>query len=276
MKSSRPTSIHGKSLNTMSTESLQELLQLEMESSCTPNVELIKSILAVLDERTKPECVDIDAAWTRFLQDYLPSEPMVSLSDPPKSSRKYKRKRQFFRLGLIAALIVTFCLGIGMTASATGINILDAIIHYSSETFKICELNHFEVAPPLSNPEYTEIKAALIEAGITEQLIPNYLPDGYTQSEFYHNATSFVATYTSSNNSLILRIHATQGNNSTQHEKDSLPPQNYLIDGIDYFVSSNMGKYTIVWNCNGYECSIFGIPEKEDVTKIIESICLEE
>ena len=102
MKSSRPTSIHGKSLNTMSTESLQELLQLEMESSCTPNVELIKSILAVLDERTKPECVDIDAAWTRFLQDYLPSEPMVSLSDPPKSSRKYKRKRQFFRLGPVS------------------------------------------------------------------------------------------------------------------------------------------------------------------------------
>ena len=276
MKSNRPTSIHGKSLNTMSTERLQELLQLEMESTRTPNVELIKSILAVLDERTKPECVDIDAAWTRFLQDYLPSEPMVSLFEPPKSSRQHKRKRQFFRLGLIAAVIVTFCLGIGMTASATGINIFDAITHYSSETFRICELNHIEVVPPLSNPEYTEIKAALIEAGITEHLVPNYLPDGYKQTNFHHDVTGFVATYKAGDNVIILQINTFSATDSIQHEKDIASPEKYQVGEIDHYISTNMNKYTVIWNSNGYKCSIYGIPSKDEAYQIINSIYTEE
>lgn len=275
MKSSRPTSIHGKSLNTMSTESLQELLQLEVESSCTPNVELIKSILAVLDERTKPECVDIDAAWTRFLQDYLPSEPMVSLSDPPKSSRKYKRKRQFFRLGLIAALIVTFCLGIGMTASAAGFDILDIVMHYSSETFTLHEKQYSQLSPISTCPELAELKSTLINSGITAPLAPNYLPDGYKQSEFHCDDAFFTVTYTSGDNSIIIQIQTTSTSNNAQHEKDTSPPEKYQTHGINHYISSNMGKFTVAWNHDGFDCAIFGIPTKADVYAIIDSIYME-
>lgn len=276
MENNRPENIRGKSLDAMSTANLQELLQAELDSDRDVDVEKVKAILAVLDERTEQKEVDVDAAWDRFFHNHLQSEPIVSMPEDTPTHKKGSRKKHLIRVGLIAALIAVFCLGAGLTASAAGYDVWDAVMQWSSETFGFSFGQNNGTSSPKQNPEYNELREALDLAGITTPLVPNYLPDGYKQTEFHDNNGCFVAMFELDDNYIFIQLQTIIKADNIQLEKDQSVQEVYTVGDVDHFISTNQEKYIAVWTNNGYECFISGVPTRQELLKMIDSIYMEE
>ena len=279
METNRPENIRGKSFAAMSTASLQELLQAELDSDRDVDLEKLKEILAVLDERTEQKEVDVDAAWDRFIHNHLPAEPLYPLTeDTPTKKKKSSRKKHPVRIGVLAALIAIFmfCLGAGVAASAADFDVWNAVMQWSSETFGFSFCQDIDASSHVSDPEYTDLKCALANAGLTEPLIPYYLPDGYKQVEFNAQDGRFAAMYKKADSVIGIKIQEIGDNNSTLLEKDQIEPEVYTVGGVNHYVSTNDDEYLAVWANDGYECFISGVQTKEELFKMIDSIYTEE
>lgn len=275
MDSNRPEYILGKSLDAMSTANLQELLQAELDSDQDVDVAKVKKILAVLDARTEQQEIDVDAAWDRFFHNHLQSEPIISMPEDTPTRKMSSHRKHYIRLGLIAVFIVVFCLGAGVTASAAGFNILDAVMQWSSETFGFSYGQNNDTSSFKQNPEYTELKEALLHAGVAEPLIPNYLPEGYKQVEFDSANGFFVAVYVHNDSTIVIQIQRMTPDN-LQNEKDAEIPDIYFSGETKYYISTNTGTYVATWTSAGYECSIYGVQTRQELIKMIDSIGMED
>lgn len=275
MENDRPNNIPGKSLDAMSTANLEELLQAELDSDREIDVEKLKRTLAAADVRTEQKDVDVDAAWDRLYHDHLPSVPIIMPEDTSARKRSSRNKR-WVRAGLIAVLAAVLCLGVGLTASAAGYNILDAVMQWSSETFGFSFIQNSSTSSYVSDPEYAQLKFALADAGVTAPLVPNYLPDGYTQGELYASDGQYTAVYQSESNVIVLQIQKALSKDNVQHEKDGAEPEIYTVSGVDHYISTNMGAFIAVWTNDGYECFISGVPTKQELLDMIDSIYLED
>lgn len=275
MESNRPENIRGKSLSAMSTVHLQALLQAELDSDRDVNVERVKEILAVLDERTEQKAVDVDAAWDNFLHNHLPADPLYPMPEDTPTKKKGTRKRRLIRVALVAAILATVILGVSLTASAAGYDIWNAVMLWSSETFGFEFDQNIGTSSLKSDPEYSDLKKALVDAGITDSLVPNYLPDGYKQVEFYAENGQFVAEYKNEDQAIFIQIQEVVDNNNIQHERDQEVSEVYVAGGIDHYISTNLGEYLAVWTNDGYECSIIHVPSKDELYRMIDSIYLE-
>lgn len=276
MESNRPENIRGKSLDAMSTASLQALLQAELDSERDVDVDRVKKILAVLDARAEQKAVDVDAAWDNFLHNHLPVEPLYPVPEDAPAKKKGTRKRRLIRVAVVAAVLATVLLGVSLTASAAGYDIWNAVMLWSSETFGFEFDQNIGTSSLKSDPEYAELKKALVDAGITDSLVPNYLPDGYKQVEFYAENGSFFAGYKNGEHAIIIQIQEIADNNNIQHEKDKNVSEVYVAGGINHYISTNLDEYIAVWTSNGYECFISGVPSKKELLKMIDSIYTEE
>lgn len=284
MEENRPENALGKSLSAMSTASLQALLQAEQDADRDMNVELVLEILEVLAERTSEKNVDVETAWVDFVENHLPAEPICFPSDFPAQSpdasaaetppAKRKGSRRLIQIALIAAICAAFLLGGAVTASAVGYDIWDAIVLWSQETFGFSFGEGS--SSPCSNPEYTDLKIALAEAGITAQLAPNYLPEGYKQVELYAEDGQYVAMYQKEDHAIFVQIQEISMNIGAQFEKDNVTAKVYSSKGIDYNISTNMGYYLATWTHSGYECAISGVPSEAELLDMINSINMEE
>lgn len=282
MDENRPENALGKSLSAMSTASLQALLQAEQDADRDMNVELVLEILEVLAERTSEKPVDVETAWVDFVENHLPAETICFPSDFPAQSAndsateappaKRKGSKRLIRIALIAAICAAFLLGGAVTASAVGYDIWDAIVLWSQETFGFS----FGEGPSHANPEYSALRNALIEAGITAHLTPNYLPEGYKQVEFYADNGRYVAVYQKDNQAICIQIREIDLSGGVQMEKDDTVQDVYTANNVDYHISTNMGTYLAIWTDAGYECFISGVPNKQELIFMIDSIKTEE
>ena len=284
MESKRPEFIRGKSYDAMSTASLYALLETEMdETRDNIDVEKINSILAVLNERTPQEHVDVDAAWDSFVHDYYTGDPLypeqeeASSSSPEstakqseiqtknQSSEKRSGKKHSVRMLLIAAVVV-IALG-AITVSAT--NVWNAILSWTSETFG---LEYKQRESVVRNPELTDLAVALVDDGITVQVLPNYLPDGYLHTELYVNDGNYTGIYQKNDCEIIIQIRRIHGDAGIQQEQDNNNPEIYSSHGIDHYISTNVGNYVAVWANADYQGSIMGVKTKEELISMIDSI----
>lgn len=274
MKKNNPDDVRGKSLSAMSTSHLQELLNLEVESDHEVNVELIDQITAILDSRRGEAPPDVDAAWEDFNHNHLPFPNLYPPEDEPEVSKapKYHNKH-LSRVILIAAALTSFLVIISVTATASGFDLWGAVAKWSSETFGFATGKNEKFEP---NPEYIQLREMLMKANINEPLIPTYLPDGYVESETYENGGTLVGVYQSNQSVIIIQVQKELGTNSLQVEKEDSPPEVYYAEGIPHYIMKNQDDYFADWVNNGYECMIYGVVERNELCKMIDSIYMEE
>lgn len=57
-----------------------------------------------------------------------------------------------------------------------------------------------------------------------------------------------------------------------EYEKDFDDPEIYKANGIDHYIMTNMGEFLTVWQVGSLEVSISGVPTREELVKMIDSI----
>ena len=268
-----------ESLDSFSKEKLMDILRAEYESEDT-DVELIRRVSKALDEKDRPQDVDVNAAWERFLKLSSESEPIYDLEEDEvvSISNVKARKRTPLRKAFIAvAAAAVVLIGGTAVANANGIDLWKVVVSWTAETLGFSQKNDIEPALHETPTELEELAKYFDQYGINKEKLPTYIPEGYT-----HIGTKVIDASTSStlismlangnmNITFQYRLHK-DANSYTEIQKDIPDPQIYKLNGIDFYISTNDDLFVGTWIDGSLECLILGVNSYDELIKIINSI----
>lgn len=297
----------------MSTESLEELLRLDAElpdgeGSDIDEILYISEVIAKRD-REQPTGryseADVDAAWETFQTKYLPyatdgrslydfddDEPgntkAITPDMPSPSGKKRISARGRRRLGRLASIAAAIALLIGImtvTAYAMGYDLWGVIAQWTKDTFTfVSESKANDAGNPSSNVpvgEYTDLQAALDAYGITDPLVPQWIPDGFSVVEVVVDPfseqpdISFFELCVLDDKSLIISVDAHQDPDYATFftwQKNEPDTTTYEIESRTFYIMENEGQLNATWMSGPYECGISGDVTLAELYQIINSV----
>lgn len=270
-------------LNTLNIQQLCGILRSELDEE-EVNVELIKKINAVLASKTEKREIDVDSAYDR-LRAAESSGPLYSEiidemeAEPGKSARPRPRARFLLRVGMVAALVAVLLIGTGIVASAMGFDFWGAVSEWTEDRFG------FPIGESIGDglygqsyieSPYSELHEALDEIGVTVDVVPKYLPSGYSVTNVVcENSTrgiGVLCTLTNNDGEILLNYLLMEENSNRIFTKDETSPEVHNVFGIEHNIFTNDGDYIAVWVNQNVQCEIVGVEDKEELLKMIDSI----
>ena len=132
--------------------------------------------------------------------------------------------------------------------------------------------------------DYTSLQEALDDYGITEKVVPTYIPEEFKLSDIsvteltMSNRVVFNGLYEADDNrSVSITYHyyfcslADEAISAT-YEKDEREVQNYVVQGITHYIFHNYDRVTATWFNENIECSIHADCTVQEMKKMIDSI----
>lgn len=278
-------------LDKMPTEYLRSLLSLDIDgaSGLELDADTIMHILEVIQSREEAagtvEKVDITAAWKDFNENYRPSPDDMDSDDESSvvprcvaaASKKHVRLKR--ALITVAAIIAVFAAGTA-AASASGIDLWGTIVQWAAQTFGLDNSMEYEdkVTDKTILP-CKDLQELLDLYGVTDKLVPTWLPEGFTQSACKRDATPqmdfFQALYVNGNKTIEIQVyyyHNGLGAVET-YEKQPTNHITYSAGGVDHYITDNGDdSITALWNTDNCECSIVASVTETEMEQIITSI----
>ena len=148
---------------------------------------------------------------------------------------------------------------------------VDCIISWTDETLNLSGAAD-NVSFPISEP-LTELANTLDEVGITEPVMPHYLPDGYEQVEFdyYPDMPSITAVFVKGDNNILINI-VTSKHGAVSYQKNSGDPEIYKANGLTFYIMQNIDVYTAAWLTDNYCCCIANVADKDTLLEMVNTI----
>lgn len=284
--------------DSMSTEELENILQADAQllSEEDSDTEAILYIMEVIAKREKEQptgrFTDIHSAWTSFEHNYLPyiendksiyefeDSDVDATQKPHKEFFHRQRKHRMIRFASCAAIFVVVLLTGNMTAKAFGIDLFGTVAKWTKDTFTFSSSVPHETT---SNEQgFNEaaktdtLQQILDQYGITSDLVPTWLPDGYSfsSSDVYETParTSFHANYNCEEDEISVIITSLSKPVRSIYEKDDNEVTVYSMNGIEHYIMTNLKITNVVWTSGTYEGSISGKFSLEEAKRMIDSI----
>lgn len=286
---------HSK-FDSMSTAELNEYLRQDSYREDS-NTDDILYIMEVLERREKEEnksnAPDVRKAWAEFQKYYNTEDndgkPLHDFDDedddePTAEIISIKKARKGLNRTIksiisVAAVLCVILAG-SVTAKALGYDIWDAIIVWTKDTFGFeTTVNEPKPTPYVKQipEELDELKNLMTEHGLSNKLIPGYIPEGYKLANLEYSDlgdadTIFCQLSNGSNDIMLIYSMYSGDSTSFQLEKDALSPEKYESGGTTYYIMSNMDDYLVTWLSDNVECTILGIPSHDEALKMITSL----
>lgn len=279
--------------DTLSTEALMEILH---QDSLLPEGEEsdLDAILYITEVIAKREQLNptmdippVDEAWKSFNEHYCydSCDDMSLCEDSEESefgsnvipypavehTRPKRRLRGVLRAFLIAAALFVILLVGSLTAYAMGYNVWDAMAQWTEDTFSF-------MAPQkdMTHSEEVDPREVLLEYGITEKILPNWLPDGYQYAGIEISDTpmrkAFYISYINDADKIRMTISLLSDLSMRTYENSEEDAVVYKTNGISHYITQNFDITNIMWTTGNSECSISGHFSVEEAQNIIDSI----
>lgn len=282
----------------MSTEALEEILRKSAQPSSEEeyDADAILYILEVIEERKAERLSKAEAAETAlrdFYENYLPcaedgtplygdmefaAELVPDVTEAPfvpiEHSKPRKRRRLVRGAVVLAAAVVVLVAG-SLSASAFGGSFWNTIAQWTKETFG------FE-NPTTPNPEnhyeFADLQDALENYEIKENVVPTWVPEGYTAGEVqitedpYRIKFDEIYSNESSDELLVCIYFYRDGNVPIVKYEKTEDVTVYTTHGIDYYIMENLGQMQAIWINGSNECSITGDLTETELETMIDSI----
>ena len=286
-------------LDQLSTKELQEILRADVDSPGRGDDEAIFYILEVMEKREQEHpsgsFPDLDACWQEFQTIYHTPEgegqslyPVEDLDGAPAGAAPAgKPRRRVLRRWILAAALLALLVASLAIPVAGYDNLLEMIGHWTSEQFTFMTADRTDEGDLITDSEDSaetdvgaELRQVLQEYGITENVVPTWMPDGFEQMgeisiEEYSDfgETDFFATYTDGQD--ICSISISRYSDLVQgyiYEKIPNDPGVITAGGVEHYVVKNTGSIMIAWNIEDLECTINTTIPKSDVERVVNSI----
>ena len=270
-------------LEALSEDRLNQLL-LEAVEADEMDVELIQRINAALSAKSDhAERCDVDAAWQEFSSTWRENEPLYDYEEfgiptqrtsESQAKTKHTRIRCLSRTAIVAAVIASILALTMLAASAFGVNIWASIAEWSDDHFSFSGFSDTAAHP---DDLFGQLRADLEARGVTANVVPTYFPEGFTVEEYYVFDDTVRMGMTRDDERVYLiydehegeRIHLLGNGVMT---KDEGNPEIVEINGVAYYIMTNMGVHKAAWINDGIECDITGFLNKDELKRVIESI----
>ena len=261
-------------LEELSTSELDSILRTELDRD-TPNRETVLLVLSILEYRD-PTNLDnrLDGAKEAWEDAFCKPKYPESLAD--KANRK--SRKWFGVIAAAAAVALVLLITVPQTVGAD--NIFEIIGRWTRELFNFSNGTNDE-----PQEEYVfqtdhnglqQIYDAVVEQGVTEPVVPMWIPDGYSLEEFKlfsHAATpKLYARFARDNKyiQLMIEIHKTGASN--EYPKDDVNVEIYEHKGTCYYVLPNEDTIKAIWNSGNVECSLVTNDTEEVLYQILNSL----
>ena len=264
---------------------LEAILQADFDA---PEAEQMKMeqalyISNLIAERkgTKPK--DVATAKAEFFEHYYPlvgeEDTLYEFDDDVLRNNAVKNSeanvsvwlKNWRRFASAAAVFVLLMFSGTVTAYALGFDPIAAIGRWNNEHFWFDDTS-----------VTSELSDKLAEYGYPENMVPQWLPDGYTLESInvdkYEDSFKFIdATFVKQTgdeiDTLLVSYTIYLGDNKKAlYEKDDNSVVTYAINDRVYYVMTNLDNRVIAWQNGNFEGAIMGKFTIEEAEKIIKSI----
>lgn len=277
-------------LDALSTQELEALIQDDWQQESTDNSETISRALAILEERgaLACDCVDVDAAWQEFQTQYnIPEGENASLypSRLPADRAAAGKRRSRSILKALSAAAAVFALVLFMAMPVFGSESLFRLFgQWTESMFSYSDGQKNATTPPKTdeyytdNPELAQVHTAAMIQGIDSNVVPTWLPEGFSLSELSTTPTPrYIRVFASFSNgekmlTLVYLIHDGNVSSDSLCEKGDGEVKMVEIAGVDHYFFPNNDQSLCCWVRNNMECSIGGDISENDLQKVIQSI----
>ena len=269
-------------LNNLTIQQLKEILRSELKAE-EVNVELIKKINAVLALKTEKREIAVDSAFERLMNasnnsELLYSEVLDDMEVEERGQNQHNvRIHYLLRAGIVAAILVSLFMCTSIVAYAMGFNVWGAVATWTEDHFGFSSNGREALYNGTQTEDpYAELREVLNSQGVTANVIPNYIPSGYTVIEVAYSESvegpDTICRLTNRGQDVVLNYIVLQVEPSRSYTKDAGNPEVYISNGIEHYIYSNENYYRATWLNNNVECDFSGFMEKNELLKIIDSI----
>ena len=290
-------------LSRLSTKELEAILRADAESPNEVNDEAISYILEVIEQREREHpsgsFPDVDSSWKEFQTIYnttegigkslYPTEDEENTYQTAYVQKSANRRRVLRRPLFIAAIIVLLIASLTVPVAGYG-NLLEMIGSWTADQFTFIATGQHRNSDQgeaddgkvnIIDPQAgSELRQVLQEHGITEPVVPSWLPDGFelvdevsVQEYPEFGKVDFYAAYSNGSDSCTMSI--TQSVDSVQgymYEKISGEPEIYVAGNVEHYIIQNSESIMAAWYCGNLETSITATFSKSDLERVIDSI----
>lgn len=258
-------------LKQLSSQDLEDMFRAEARKD-PPDYDLLLTILHILEERNAEAAVELtpeeESVWKNY-QKRVKS----------RAGKPAKPWAHVLRIACMLLIIgVLFCV-IPQTAEADGF--WDRIARWSADFFEF--FNPYSVEKPkeeyvfqTDNPGLRQVYDAVVELGITDPVVPMWLPEGYELVEckrFEDPLRIYVfSVFSNGEDFVVLNYAINHSGRTRQYPKDKLDVEIYEVNGVRYNIVRNKDRWNIIWEKNKTE-NYFTLDCQEDTLhRILMSI----
>lgn len=259
-------------LEKLPSDQLDRMLHEELDNE-NKNSDLILELMHILEEReTDTPKPDIGKAWEMFVERY-------NTEIEPEPVRQKKKSCRW--LGTVAAAVAIFLVvSFGIPKVAGYDNIFELIASWSDDYFVLSEPGKEPQQAgyvfKTDNPGLQQVYDAVTELGITDPVVPMWLPDGYELMELktypVHGGLKVYARFLDDKKEITLSYKLHYDQITSKLPKDEPEVLECQIDGIYYSILSNEENQTAIWSTTNTVCIVSICQEKDMLLKIIKSI----
>ena len=194
--------------------------------------------------------------------------------------KKTNRKHMWFVSVAAVAVICIVILAIPQTVGAE--SILDVFSRWTESVFEFFTPGQHKPKPSTEyvfrtdNPGLQQVYDKVVELGVTEPLVPMWVPKGYMLTELkctlMRNGTKVHATLQLNDSNITLSYRISTEIMPVLYEKEKTAVEAYEFSEVCHFLMDNDQNVSVTWTTNGAECSISADLERKDIYHIMRSI----
>ena len=256
-------------LERMTMDELESMLQTELDREDS-DPEAVRLILRILEARHKAE-----------------PEVHIQNDEGKLAWKRYQNRIRRFRqsqaggnrrwISIAASLLVVLVIAVAVLPQQAEAETFWQMLQRMSSSV----LEFFDPSERLVDPEYSfktdhpglqQVYDAVVELGITEPVVPMWLPDGFELQEFDIKNTPMLkcvwANFSDGQAEIVYKVDVYDGEPAHQYYKDDTHYESYEQDGIVFNIAKNMAEWVVVWTQDNIECSIT-LECSEDTLKMI-------
>lgn len=254
----------------VSTQQLDGMLHAELQKEQVDG-DAVRVILRVLRERESGVPVEVDEATEQAWQKYLRDTSALQAS--------VRMRSWVLRAAAMAAVLCVVLLMGPLSANAEGF--YDLLVRWTDSVMEFFDpndknTNSVEYEFKTDNPGLQQVYDTVVELGVTDPVVPMWLPEGYELVECKINDSSrkkgVAATFLDDSSYLVFQMDAYDCGTSRSYHKDDGSAVTHEINGITHTILQNEGRWTVIWSYEYVECFIGMECQEEILYEILESI----
>jgi len=258
-------------LERMDTQQLDAMLLEELRKE-SPNGDLIRLIGRVLKERDRGVIYEIDANIQQAWEQYQAKAQPV---------HKRPKTMNSFLLKVASLVLVLFAVAAMLPQEAKAMNFFERFIAWIEDVFSLispAEAGEREETYVFrtDNPGLQEVYDQVVELGVTDPVVPMWLPEGYElielKQEKLQTKNTIFAIFGNNICEIVYQLDSYSESSSYEYYKDTSECISIERNGVTYNVMRNKNLWIAVWTKNNIECTIAIDCKEDEFYHVLESI----